>query len=282
MPGRLVGARCRAERAVVGEEMMTRDFLRSLARATPARALMRQRYERRFRTSDGAGALSGVYASFAEAAAAAPDGVPRGYDTSAAAGLYRDLLDCLQAKDYPALFWMREAIADATTVVDLGGHVGIAYYAFRDYLTLPATLRWVVCDTPAVVDEGAALAVARGETQLRFTADRGVIDDADVLLAAGVLQYLPESLDVLLGTARPRHIVVNQTPTHPEREFVTLQNIGVAFCPYRVTAVDGLAERLAPLGYTLVDRWEDPARRTAVPYHAEAGPVAYTGYYFRR
>lgn len=280
--------------------MLTRDFLRSIARATPARALLRHRYERRFRTSDGAGALSGVYATFAEAAAAAPAGAPRGYDTTAAAGLYRDLLDRLQAKDYPALFWMRDALADvrdrgvahddaapsdrAVTVFDLGGHIGISFYAFREYLALPAALRWIVCDVEAVARDGASIAASRGETQLAFTTDRAQLRDADVLLASGVLQYLAEPLDDVLHEvgARPRHVVVNQMPTHATREFVTLQNIGVSFCPYRVAQIDDLPRRLAPLGYRLVDRWTDPSRRTAVPYEPDAGSVEYTGYCFRR
>jgi putative methyltransferase (TIGR04325 family) len=77
-------------------------------------------------------------------------------------------------------------------------------------------------------------------------------------------------------------VVVNQMPTHPGREFYTVQHIGVAYCAYRVAAEDALPAALAPLGYELVDRWEDPSRRTAVPYHDAASPIAYSGYYLRR
>jgi putative methyltransferase (TIGR04325 family) len=259
-------------------------LLGAIQRVPPARALLRRRYARLFATARGAGTLSGVYPSFEAAERAAPAGTPQGYDHAAAGGLYRDLLSGVQAKDYPALYWLRRVLPGAARLFDLGGHVGVSFYAYRDYLEDAPALRWVVCDTPAVVREGEALARTRGASALAFTADPADADGADVLLASGSLQYIPETLDVLLGrlSATPRHLVVNQMPTHPSRGFVTLQNIGVAICPYRIAAVDALPAALRPLGYELVDQWDDPSRRTAVPYESDAGPIAYTGYYFRR
>ena len=263
---------------------MKSALLGALPQLPGAHALLRRRYERRFRTARGAGALAGVYGSFAEAAAAGPAGAARGYDHAAAGGLYRDLLDAVRPKDYPALFWLRTALPGAREVFDLGGHVGVSFYAFQRYLDYPAGLRWTVCDMPAVAAEGEALARTRDASGLAFTSDSAQADGADVLLASGSLQYIPEPLDALLArlARAPRHVVVNQLPVHPGRGFVTLQNIGVAFCPYRVAAADALPAALAGLGYELVDRWEDPSRRTAVPYHAETTPIEYTGYYFRR
>jgi putative methyltransferase (TIGR04325 family) len=228
-----------------------------------------------------------MYETFEAAAAdavVASNGVAVGYDVPAAAGLYRDLLAGVQAKDYPAMFWLREALAGATTLFDLGGHVGLSYYGFRRYLPLDDDLAWIVCDMPSVVREGEALASARQAPGLRFTTNHSAMPRAEVLLASGSLQYLAEPLPALLrrADARPRHVVVNQMPTHPTRTFVTLQNIGVGLCPYRVSAIDALPDALAPLGYALVDRWNDPARTTAVPYHPETVPIEYTGYYFRR
>lgn len=263
--------------------MSRHDLLTSVTRVGPVRALLSRRYERRFRTARGMGALAGVYDSFAAAARATPDGAPRGYDHAAAGGLYRHFLDQVQAKDYPALFWLRQAVPDARTVFDLGGHVGVSYYAFRRYVEYPRGMRWVVCDVPAVVADGKALAHDRGDTGVTFTTDPAEATGADVLLASGSLQYIPEPFDELLGrlAERPRHVLVNQMPTHPEREFITLQNIGVAFCPYRVAAKDALPAALGRLGYELLDCWEDPSRRTAIPYHPETAPISYTGYYLR-
>lgn len=263
---------------------MSRIRIRTAAeRFAPAGALLRRRYERRFRTAGGVGALCGVYESFAEAAAAAPAGAALGYDHAGAAVLYRERLDAIVPKDYPALFWLREALPGASGVFDLGGHVGLSYYAFRRYVAYPAGLRWVVCDVPAVTAEGEAIARERGESALGFTNDPEQMTGADVLLAAGSLQYIERPVDVLIAglARRPRHILINQMPTHATRAFVTLQNIGVAFCPYRVARVDAVPEALGRLGYDLVDRWDDPSRRVALPYHPEASPVAYTGFYLR-
>lgn len=255
-----------------------------MERFAPVRALLQRRYERRFRTVRGAGALCGAYGSFAEAARAAPAGAALGYDHVETGALYRDLMDDIRPKDYPALFWLREALVGATTVFDIGGHVGLAYYTFRRYVPYPPGLRWVVCDVPAVTEEGSALALARGEAGLAFTTDPAHASGADVLLAAGSLQYIDRPLAVLLAEMAnpPRHVIVNQMPTHRGREFVTLQNIGVAFCPYRIAGEDALPEALGNMGYELVARWDDPSRRTTLPYHPELSPIAYSGYYLRR
>lgn len=256
----------------------------AVERLAPARLLLQRRYERRFRTARGAGALCGAYASFAEAARAAPMGAAVGYDRAEAGGMYRDRMDDITPKDYPALFWLREALVGARTVFDIGGHVGLAFYAFRRYVPYPPGLRWIVCDVPAVTAEGAAIAAQRGESALTFTTDPTEASGVDVLLAAGSLQYIERPLGALLGAmARPpRHVIVNQTPTHTGREFFTLQNIGVAICPYRIARVEAIPESLGALGYELVDQWEDPSRRTAVPYHPALSPIAYSGYYLRR
>jgi putative methyltransferase (TIGR04325 family) len=277
--------------------LFARTLVPAVRQLAPVHALLQRRYERRFQTAQGAGCLSGVYGSFAEAAAHAPPGTPVGYqnaDPDAAAALYQERLDRLKPIDYPALFWVREALRTsppARRLFDLGGHVGMLYYASQKYLTGDgagaadaAPLRWTVCDVPAVVREGEAIARARGAASLDFTTDRRDLDGADVLLASGSLQYIEEPLpDLLASLARPpRHLVINQTPTHAEREFYTLQNIGVAICAYRIAARGGLSAALARLGYETVDYWEDPTRHTPVPYHPEASPVAYSGYYLRR
>lgn len=261
----------------------TSSGLAALRDLPPVRAVLKSRYKRRFETARGTGALSGVYATFEEAAQAAPREVPCGYDTPASAALYRDRMHTILPKDYPALFWLSQVLPGTRSLVDVGGHVGVLFYAFRNYVGYPEALRWTVCDVPAVTAEGEALARERGETQLGFTTRFEDAAAADVVLAVGSLQYIPRSLGSVLAAhpARPRHIIVNQTPTHPKREFYTLQNIGVAYCPYRIAAHDALPDALAPLGYDLVDSWEDPMRRTVVPYHPESGPIAYSGYYFR-
>lgn len=38
---------------------------------------------------------------------------------------------------------------------------------------------------------------------------------------------------------------------------------------------------MADLGYELVDAWEDPVRRTEIPYVTEPLAIPYSGFYFR-
>jgi putative methyltransferase (TIGR04325 family) len=262
------------------------DLLPAIREIPPVRDLLRRRYERLFPTARGTSCLSGVYGSYAEAAAHAPPGRPLGYDHDVAAAMYRERLEQIKPSDYPALLWLRAALPGARRLFDLGGHVGVLYYAARKYLghaTADSPLRWTVCDVPAVVRAGEAVARELGAASLDFTVDRREVDGADVLLASGSLQYIEQPLpDLLAGLARrPRHLVLNQTPTHAEREFYTLQNIGVAICAYRIASRRGLPASLERLGYELVDYWEDPTRHTNVPYHPDASPIAYSGYYLR-
>jgi hypothetical protein len=67
--------------------------------------------------------------------------------------------------DYPGLFWLGRSIdAGLTRVFDLGGHIGIKYYAFRRVLSYPDSLRWTVCDVPSVVEQRPRLAAQREAT----------------------------------------------------------------------------------------------------------------------
>jgi putative methyltransferase (TIGR04325 family) len=251
------------------------------------RAVRRRRYDALFARSTGGGAFRGAFSSFAEAARSAPGAAPLGYDVQAAGEMYRDRMDRVFPSDYPVLFWFRDILRTSPAlaqVMDLGGHVGITYYAYRRYLAFPAGLHWTVCDVPAVTAAGEALAREEGVDALRFVTSLPPTASPDVLLASGSLQYIEPPLpDMLRSLSRPpRHLLVNKLPTHAHREFVTLQNIGITYCPYRISRRDALPAALAPLGYRLVDTWENPDLQCHVPFEADAGPVTYAGYYFRQ
>lgn len=248
------------------------------------RAAFKWRYDRQFESPEGTGACRGVFSTFAEAGASAPRQAPVGYDVAPAAQMYRDRLARLFPSDYPPLFWLREFLPRVSHVVDLGGHVGVSYYSYRRHLALPASLRWTVCDVPAVAEAGRALAATEGASALRFVSELREAGACEVLFANGSLQYIEPPLTTLLRSlpSLPRHVLVNKTPTHATRSFVTLQNIGVTYCPYRIAARDELPAALAPLGYRLVDTWENADLRCEVPFEHDAGPVTYVGYALTR
>ena len=47
--------------------------------------------------------------------------------------------------------------AGARRLFEFGGHVGVAYYAYRSHLTLPEGFSWTVCDVPAVAATSTGL-----------------------------------------------------------------------------------------------------------------------------
>lgn len=249
------------------------------------RLLAEPYYRRRFRAHRRGNAYLGDYPSFEEAARDIPPGLAVGYDSEAATRLYAQRLQQVEASDYPALFWLQRLLDQgARRIFDLGGHVGVSYYAFRHLLAYPADLQWQVHDVPAVMDAGRKLAAERdAQGQLQFV-ERQAADGCDLLMAKGALQYLDYDLPGFLAGLheRPRHLLINLTPMHPQRTVFTLQNIGVAVCPYRIGAEPEFLSALGALGYRQLERWEHHERSVRIPFHPTASIDRYHGYCFSR
>jgi putative methyltransferase (TIGR04325 family) len=242
-------------------------------------------YRRRFRAHRRGNAYFGVYPSFAEAQEDIPPGLPPDYNSDAAANLYTHRLSQLEASDYPALYWLQHFVNQGERrIFDLGGHVGLSYYAFAAYMDYPDDLLWQVHDMAAVMDRGRALAAERDQRrQLEFVGLEQV-DGCDVLMAKGALQYLDYSLPELLRKLQqlPRKLLINLTPMHPNRSFFTLQHIGVAVCPYRISALPEFLFEIRGLGYQLVERWEHLERSVQIPFHPHSSIDRYHGFCFSR
>ena len=248
----------------------------------PARALrwLRWRIQDRLQPVN---ACRGVYANFAAAAKAAPDIKPVGYDSANASKWYSGKLAAIQPEDYPVAFWLREALRDGRSVFEIGGHVGVAYYGFSRLIEYPAGLTWTICDVPSICEAGAALARERGQSGLRFVTSASQTEGADIVLAAGALQYIESpSLAETIASFRhkPGHVLVNTTPVYDGPDFITLQNIGTAYCPYRVFGRATLLQSMQAIGYSLIDSWRQ-ARTFRLPGHADKSFDHYSGFYFR-
>lgn len=224
----------------------------------------------------------GVYASFEEARARAPKDVPLGYDHDSIALAYKN--QRFLASDYPAAFWLQEALRDGTTVFDLGGSVGNLFYLWDDYFEYPRDLQWLVCELPSVARAGERLAQEKGENRLRFTMRFEDADSANCLLASGCLHYMETSIaELLRGLARPpQHLVLNRLPLHSRFECVTLQNIRWTVSPYRIFQRDRFIGDLEALGYVLVDAWAVNDHSCWIPFYPEHSLESYTGLYLRR
>ena len=225
----------------------------------------------------------GVFATFGEAQQAAPPIKALGYNGFDSSNWYQDKHREVRQEDYPVLFWLRTAFEDSHSLFEIGGHVGVAYYGFAQVLPYPPDLTWTICDVPAVVAAGEALARKRGRSNIRFVTSPAQVEGADILLAAGALQYVdsPTLAETVKGfSIRPKHVLVNSTPVYDGPSFITLQNIGPAYCPYRAFNRQEFVGSMQQIGYSLVSSWQKE-RAFHVPHHPDRSFDHYSGFYFR-
>jgi len=250
------------------------------------RLLAKPVYREMFRRHRHGNAYFGVYESFDQARDQAPDTLPNTYDNEVSGGMYRDQLNRIRVSDYPLLHWVSRLLdSGERKLFDLGGHIGVSYYGFSNYLAYPADMTWRVHDMPRVLDAGRDWAKTHDPSRrLVFTDRREDADGHDILLSSGALQYLDYELPDLLRRLRrpPPHVLINLTPMHPSRGYFTLQNLGIAICPYRVSAVPQFVADMAALGYQVADRWESFERQLRVPFEPALSIDRYYGFYFHR
>ena len=234
------------------------------------------------RPYDGNG-YYGMYRSRAEAESAAPATMLHTYDQPAATCKYQS--EKVRASDYPVVYWLSRIFDEGNDkVFDLGGHLGQAYYGLSGYLEYPDGLEWRVQDVPAVVEAGRQRALTHDpDKRLTFTNDFTDADGCDVLITTGALQYLETSLPEMLQglVVKPTHVLVNMVPLHPRLDYFTLQNMGIAICPYRVMCLTDFVREMLALGYEQVDHWELSERHLQVPFEPSGTIDCYHGFYFR-
>lgn len=260
-------------------------MLEAVGHAPGVRDWRMAQFERAFAAGQRVGTCRGVFATAGEAAASAPPTRALGYDHVDAGAMYRDRMERAFSGDYPMMVWLQRALNDgARRVYDLGGHIGLSYYVYQRYLAFPPELRWTVHDVPAVMVAGR-IEAERLDTQRRldFTEDRAAAADADCLFSAGCLQYLEDTLADRLAALqrRPRWVLVNLLPLHPERAYWTLQSIGTAYCPYRIQRTADFFGAIEALGYERLETWENLDKSCWVAYDPEHSLDRYHGAAFR-
>ncbi|HSY25369.1 MAG TPA: TIGR04325 family methyltransferase [Polyangiaceae bacterium] len=261
-----------------------RQASRAVADAPGVRDLRRFWYDQRLVAGAAPGACYGIFADFEEARAAIPKNRVVGYDQPEMAAMYRERTERVFPADYAAIYWMSRFLPEVRRLFDFGGHIGLHYYSYRRYLEYPAGLAWAICDVPEVVKAGRELAAERHATGLTFTESFDDADGADLLLASGSLQFLPG--DFLANgltklRTRPRHVLINRTPVHKNKQFVTLHD-NTACHPYTVFERGRFIDTLRSFGYELVDEWDVAELHFEVPCYADYEVPAYSGFYFRK
>ena len=234
-------------------------------------------------------AYRGVYSSFDDALKSVPKGKKGGYSHSEInQSSSVSKLTCayeigeFNSLDYPVVLWLKSVFTDSNNVFDLGGNVGLAYYAYQRYLQYPDDLNWLVCEIPEVVKAGREIAVQKNISNLRFTSEFTEGDRCDILLSCGALQYIEPSLaQILQGyQEKPKHILTNHVPFCDNKSFITLQNLIYTFCPYKIQNKTEFISDLNDLGYELIDAWKIN-RNCIIPFRPDCFVPAYHGFYFR-
>jgi putative methyltransferase (TIGR04325 family) len=244
----------------------------------------RRKFYQRFQQGYAKGCFWGVLQTYAQAVSAAPTTRPLGYDHPAGAAMYRDRIT-IYPSDYPMMLWLQKALGEGVRkVFDLGGHIGLSYYAYQKILQFSADVSWVVHDVPAVMQAGRQEAAQRDSMQrLSFADNFQDASQADLLFTSGCLQYLQETLAQRLGTLqkRPQWVLVNLLPLHEQFDFWTVQSIGTAFCAYRIQQTKTFFADMATLGYQPLDTWENLEKACWVAFEPEHSLDRYYGTAFK-
>lgn len=260
-----------------------RSLKQAMKRVPLVRAALEQRSKRRF-AGDSFGSHWGVFRTFEEARRSAPPTRPVGFHVPAYANVHLDRVHGVLPYDYPVLLWLAPVLAKQVAVFDFGGNVGVHYYGYARYIPYRDDLTWTVCELPVLIAKGKAIASGREAPHLSFTEKFERADGADVLLAAGVLQYvegpsLPELLAPLVR--KPKHVFLNKLPLHDGEAFVTLQNGGPTSLPQHVFNRVAFLADFERLGYTVVDQWEVPGFSCMIPSDPARSVSSYSGCYLR-
>ncbi len=228
--------------------------------------------------------LTGAYPDRQSAVRAAPGWALTDYDHEAVVPVALDKMSRVIDWDYPILFWLERELRARNgaplRLLDAGGHVGTKFRAFRDLLDL-SRVQWQVYELPAMVKAGREMAVSEGlEAQLSFCDCLEEIEEADILLCSGLLQYLDMPFPDFVKSlpTRPRVILLNKVALREGPSVYTLQRGGPTYLPYHIRNKARFLDDLEALGYQVVDSWRIQYLAHQVASHPELGWSESRGY----
>lgn len=240
---------------------------------------------RHFLSKDGFASYFGLFESFTDARAWLPPNPE--FDHAALAAEYVEIrTKRIFTYDYPVMWWLERAFRNgAINVLDIGGSVGVHYYAYQRYFDMPSEVSWRVAEVPAMVSIGREMAVQTGASALSFSDDlEKALSGADIWISAGAIHYFEDARpsDLLKRCAvPPKYILLNKLPLYSGRDFITTQNVGEgSFSPLHVYNRRGFIEDIVALGYTLRDQWEVHERSLYLPGYPDRSVPTFTGLYF--
>ena len=245
----------------------------------------------RFKTR-GYSLFWGVYKTFEEAILAAPKTKKVGYNCPELALEYQQMLvqnnwensgRTVAAHDYPLLFWLNSIFdrGEGKTIFDFGGNVGIHFYSYSKYLNYPPDLKWTICEVPEIATIGRQIANQRDVNNLDFTCEFKDVENNNVLIGSGSIQYVDDLSSILPIQGKPKHLLINRLPLYDGDRFVTLQNGGKVFYPQYVFNKTEFISGLENIGYKLVDIWKNQGDSCIIPLYLDRSVNNYYGLYFQ-
>jgi putative methyltransferase (TIGR04325 family) len=235
----------------------------------------------------GSHRLCGVYVSRRKALRAIPLGRTTGWDNEAAARIWAGYPEEGEAwpvwpNSYPVFFWLSRLLEPGTAILDYGGSVGLSYYGYRRYRTLPEGASWTIVEVPQIAARGRLIAEREEVKDLFFATDIAAPEACDILLASGSLQYMEQAVPGLLEQRMglPRYLLLSKVPFAAD-SFWSLDNFGPAVSPYRVFEEVGFLGYFTEHGYELVDRWRIAEISSDIAFHPEMR-MRYHGFCWRR
>lgn len=259
--------------------------LREIFEGPVMRPVLEHWRRKHFVSKEGLASCYGLFESFAEARASLPPSLA--FDQAALAAEYVEVrTKRIFAYDYPVLWWLERAIRHgAARVLDIGGSVGVHYYAYRRYFEMPPELTWRIVEVPAIASIGREMALRTDAQALSFVEDlESALSGADIWISAGAIQYFEDGRpsDLLKRCAtRPKHILLNKLPLYAGQDFITTQNLGEgSFSPFHVYNRAAFIGDMTALGYTLGDEWAVHERSLYLPGHPDRSFPTFTGLYF--
>ena len=225
----------------------------------------------------------GVYNSRKEALDAVPRGRLAGYDHAEIAQVSLPQMSRRHGADYPVMYWLSQLLKEPRPVVDVGGHMGTKYLAFRDVLDVSA-VDWTVVDLPQII--GAAKDLQRDgalPAALRFQSDYDDLPEGAIVIASGLFQYFDGNFADFLAqfTNKPKHIVVNKVATTADTSFFSLEKIGNSRVPYHIRNIAEWKAVISTTGYEIADEWTIPELSHRIATHPRISPSVSRGMYLK-
>ncbi len=223
--------------------------------------------------------------NFADAWRAAASDRHAGHDTESIA-IHRELSQKLRPSDPPVLRILTQiASSGSLRVLDFGGNIGNLYYSYLPHLPGNVDIQWHVLDLPAVTSAGREIANQRSARGLRFFESLESIGAGyDVVLASGALHYWEQDVGAWIEKLphSAGHIIVNRSPIHPGRSFVTIQQTDTYAVPCIVRRRADLIEAFSKHGLRLSDEWLCPELSLTLALYPQLSVTNYSGFYFQK